>query len=342
MPFSLDPDKADNVSLVFVLSTALGTDPLRPYQKEDLRRMLKACAADSFGIHSVTEDPGNADIILFVGAEHSDYRDVRQHPFLRKWREKCFLFDSGDKILPFMPGIYASIERRFFDPTRIRSGCYLRIFENDSVQPIGAVADARFLYTFVGSLANHPVRKQFSGLIHPRGYVRDTSQITEPLRRTGAPATAEFQCSYGELLSQSKFVLCPRGFGTSSWRLFEAMKAGRVPVIVSDDWVEPDGPEWDKFSLRIRESEVSSIPYMLENLESSAPEMGARAREEYENWFDESVFFHRTVETCLAILGSRRVPEKYARFKTIPQLLKPHFFRTFVLSSIKRGLLGSR
>ena len=35
------------------------------------------------------------------------------------------------------------------------------------------------------------------------------------------------------MLRQSKFVICPRGVGTSSIRLFECLRAGRVPIIVA-------------------------------------------------------------------------------------------------------------
>lgn len=328
--------------LVHLLTTALGTDPLRPYQREDYRRMLKASSADRFRVHKLTDDAACAEMILFVGAEHGDYRDVRSHPLLKRWREKCFLFDSADCPVPFLPGVYASIEARYFDPTRTRSGAYLRVFENQSVVPKGVVSDSALLYSFVGSLANHRVRSQLAKLTHQRGYIKDTSKITEPLRRSGAPATEEFQYSYGDMLSQSKFVLCPRGFGSSSWRLFEAMKAGRVPVIISDSWIQPEGPKWSSFSLRVRESDVMSIPSLLERMEDAAPEMGNIARLEFENWYDEPVFFHRTVEACASILRERRLPERFGRFKILPQLLKPSVFRQYILSSIKRKLRGKR
>ena len=42
------------------------------------------------------------------------------------------------------------------------------------------------------------------------------------------------------------------------------MMLGRVPVIVSDQWVPPDGPDWESFSMRVKEREVDTIPAMLE------------------------------------------------------------------------------
>jgi hypothetical protein len=76
---------------------------------------------------------------------------------------------------------------------------------------------------------------------------------------------------------------------------------GRVPVIVSDQWTPPPGPDWASFSVRVAESEAGEIPAMLEALEGQAPAMGERAREVWDEWFAADVLFHRVVEWCLAI-----------------------------------------
>ena len=75
----------------------------------------------------------------------------------------------------------------------------------------------------------------------------------------------------------SKFVLCPRGLGTSSNRLYEVMQLGRVPVILSDDWDEPGGIPWATFSIRVSESRVAQLRAILERHAPVAAEMGARA-----------------------------------------------------------------
>ena len=91
------------------------------------------------------------------------------------------------------------------------------------------------------------------------------------------------------------------------------MKAGRVPVILSDDWVPPEGPAWESFSLIVPEREVARVPEILESHEHAAAEMGRRAREQWEQWFSASASFHRIVEWCLSIQRSRRMPERLMR-----------------------------
>jgi hypothetical protein len=75
----------------------------------------------------------------------------------------------------------------------------------------------------------------------------------------------------------SKFVLCPRGLGTSSNRLYEVMQLGRVPVILADDWDPPRDLPWAEFSIRVAESDVPELRNILEPSESRAAAMGARA-----------------------------------------------------------------
>ena len=111
---------------------------------------------------------------------------------------------------------------------------------------------------------------------------------------------------YAETLCRSKFVLCPRGLGTATFRLFEAMQAGRAPVIVSDGWVPPEGPRWEEFSLRVRERDVRQIPALLEARESEHARMGALARRAWEEFFAPEVRFARLGELCRSIQETRR------------------------------------
>ncbi|MBE7157880.1 MAG: exostosin family protein, partial [Rhodospirillales bacterium] len=103
---------------------------------------------------------------------------------------------------------------------------------------------------------------------------------------------------------RSKFVLCPRGVGTSSIRLFETLAAGRVPVIISDQWVPALGPDWKKISLRLRESEIASIPRLLATAEEQYPQMARAAWEAHAKWFSQAVIFHRLVSQCAELRNS--------------------------------------
>jgi hypothetical protein len=105
-------------------------------------------------------------------------------------------------------------------------------------------------------------------------------------------------------MRRSRFVLCPRGRGTSSFRLYEALAHGCVPVIISDGWVAPDGPDWDSFSIRWPERDAEGLAEMLEDRDAEWPQLSRAARSAYEAFFAPSVSFHQIVERCADLLGS--------------------------------------
>jgi hypothetical protein len=180
-------------------------------------------------------------------------------------------------------------------------------------------------------------------LWHPRAYLEDTS-ATVSLEQKQKPLfmvnySHNDKMRYGNIIARSKFVLCPRGHACSSWRLFETMKAGRVPVIISDQWVPPVGPAWERFSIRVRQKHVAQIPAIIERYEPQAEMMGRLARTAWEEWFSAETCFHRTVEWCLYLkrYSSR---SRISDFFPYIQLLRPFFVRHVFLPEIKQRSLA--
>jgi hypothetical protein len=150
---------------------------------------------------------------------------------------------------------------------------------------------------------------------------------------------------YAEILQKSKFVLCPRGHGASTWRLFETMRAGRVPVIVSDEWIAPRGLNWDKFSIRVPEREVDRIPAMLEALEGLSEEMGLAARKAWDDNFSVVTSFGWIAETCAQIQSVRpkhaRLEKRGIIVETLNPLYRRHYYREVAREMMGRiGMLG--
>jgi hypothetical protein len=317
-----------------------------PYNRGAFHKLFESAQVDLFKKHSLTEDPSTADVILFcelygVGAY---FQGVRKHPFVTRFREKCFLFCSNDFVIPFLPGIYASIEKRW-SSERTRSGFYLGVSENEFVGFTPSRHDLKYLYSFLGTVDTAPLRQRLRTLSHPRSFFQDTSADYRDVLsgKLDADEMRGYWRRYAEISKASKFILCPRGMGASSVRLFDTMRMGRVPVILSDQWIEPQGPCWSKFSLRLPEPDVALIPSLLERFEPKAVEMGLLARAQWEEWFSERVRFHRVVEWCLDIKKHRRVPEAIARFNPFIQYLRPFHFRHLLRTKYhawQKGLRG--
>ncbi len=289
----------------------------------DFDRMAASAALDGCGRHELVGDHRDADLVLFVGANDRYQRDVLAHPIYRSARERCFVYECTDHPFPAVAGVYAALDRRWHDRSRHRAGFYLRPAEASWLDRIEANPRPDYLFSFVGAVCNCAVRRDVMRLRLERSLLRDTSLA--PGRGYGQSEAVyrDYRDGYAETLERSAFVLCPRGVGPASLRLFEAMRAGRVPVVIADDWYVPEGPDWPAFSLRIPERDVHRIPEILVDFEASATARGQRARAAWHEWFSLDGAFHRIVDSCLEIRHGRSVPERFARWKVLTHLVRP-------------------
>jgi hypothetical protein len=320
---------------VLLVSTATS---FRNFWDDDYARFRRAVAKDAFKVHTTIDDPEAADLIIFFEPEDVWLaHDVTSHPYAKRFADKTFLIDPSDRVIPYLPGLYASIERSRYDRSRVRAGFFTWVYDQDWITCDPCGPRPAMLFSFVGSTQGLRVREHIVALDHPRALIRDTSGYPE--NEGGLPDTRyeQYRHDFAAALRESQFILCPRGAGAATPRFFEAMKAGRVPVILSDNWVAPEGPRWQECSLRVRERDVRRLPHILEQHEARAAEMGQRAREEWEQWFAESVCFHRTVEWCLDIQRSRRLPERLMRRVVLWQLLLPFNFRRKLVPALRRA-----
>lgn len=90
------------------------------------------------------------------------------------------------------------------------------------------------------------------------------------------PHTLEYFC---EILARSKYVLCPRGYGQTSFRIMEALQYGAIPVYISDQFILP---HYD-FSYGIQvQNPGPELPGMLEE---SEPLITTPAYEAFDKYF---------------------------------------------------------
>lgn len=154
----------------------------------------------------------------------------------------------------------------------------------------------KYLASFVGAVGTHPLRAEmkdalagdkrffiFDGHAGKRFFTRET--------------IASLVC------------LCPRGYGGSSFRLFEAMQLGVVPFMIGDFDTRPFRPDidWDEFSFYT--DDPKKIKDMLAaKSEAELKQMGKKAKEVYEN----KLAYQRWCSGVLLELEKRTLIKKIA------------------------------
>lgn len=306
-------------------------------------RTLRASAEQAGGVAKLVADPDVSDVVLFVGSRDPLQCDVRRHELALRFPSRVVLYDSGDRVIPIVRGIYPSIERRYWHRRRAVGGFYLRYLGNEEMEPAGFDRRPSRLFSFVGASVTNRVRREVLAIRHPRALLRDST--AEAGRGHGATAQVytDYRRNYVSDLASAAFVLCPRGAGPSTMRIFEAMRLGRAPVIVSDAWVPPAGPAWESFAVRVPEREVPDIPARLEALEGDSARMGNLARLEWEQWFSPKSAFATIASWSRELVRNSWTRERCDRVLVRWQLLRPHFFRHVLLSRMwKRSMAATR
>lgn len=258
--------------------------------------------------YSLANTPEDADIIVYIEPEYVKFRDyvyiLLAEDLIFKYPNRCFVIDCADTSWGFLPGVYTSLLISQINRQRFRSGGYLREYnplcrklyqEKTHIKP-------RLLFSFRGA-ANVPVRQK----IFDANFSSSDISITQIVTNKFFDYNINQQNLYIEEIIDSKFVLCPRGWSPSSIRLYEVMQLGRVPVILSDQWVPPEGPSWNDFSLRISESKVNDLPEIIRAYEPYASEMGQLARQAWEKYFSPDIIFYRMLNYIENIILERDI-----------------------------------
>lgn len=74
---------------------------------------------------------------------------------------------------------------------------------------------------------------------------------------------------YCKILHESMFTLCYRGYGANSFRVAEAIQFGSIPVVISDEFINPYDFDFDEFGVRIKAEDAYRIDEILQSIEVS-------------------------------------------------------------------------
>lgn len=133
------------------------------------------------------------------------------------------------------------------------------------------VAVPNSLAVFMGNLKTHPVREKMKNKLS--GYENIIISGLNP--------------DFTQYFVKSNFVLCPRGYGKTSFRMYEALSLGCIPVYIYDEpWIPmQDVIDWGKISVLCHESKLSVLYQRLMTIEPMWQDRAKGLIKQYSKWF---------------------------------------------------------
>jgi len=110
--------------------------------------------------------------------------------------------------------------------------------------------------SFMGSYTTHPIRRKIYNI-----YSDNKKFIFLNPQSTNV---------YNQILHRSIYTLCPRGYGYTSYRLFEAINAGSIPIYIWDNEVilpYNDIINWNDFAIVINSKDIHNIDNILSDVD---------------------------------------------------------------------------
>jgi hypothetical protein len=314
---------------VYILSAY--EENLYNFASQNLR---KSSLYDSFKNYVLEENPEHADFIIFVEHHPGDdpyFFEVLKHPIYKKYSNKCYLYHDSDYNIALIPTISPSVCTSRFNKRMHHPYHYLEQISNNPYIKYAPdeIYEKKYLFSFMGACRTYPpVRDKIVQLYKGDDNIIDTKE-SNSWDLDKEKRDIYFK-EYVQILAQSKFVLCPRGIGPSSYRQYESMKIGVAPVIISDEWVEPKGIDWKSCSIRIKESQVNQIENILKSRENEYSELGHNARKNYEKFMSFENQFHFLSDAAASLHAVRKEVSIYDYLGEYLRFLQPFHFRNLL------------
>ncbi len=279
---------------------------------QELARLALFCPP---ALCELSTDPSNADIILITDISDFDlFASLRRNNVWKRWPRKSFVVYEGDSPPIFLHGLVSSTSRAWARSGRFVAAAY-PMHQLSFPNPVPAGMHSKdcpkdLLFSFAGR-NSHRIRRNLFALSFPNKDV--IVENTSNYNHFSIEATSKDRCHlrYWDLCSRSKYVLCPRGAGTSSMRVFEMLEAGIPPVIIADDWDPSPIVNWSEFSLFLPESRLHNIYEFVKSHEDEFLERGRKARLAYEKYFAPGSYLEYILASVDHIDSTQAIPEAY-------------------------------
>lgn len=152
--------------------------------------------------------------------------------------------------------------------------------------------EKKWLASFVGSYTSKVRKKMLKS-------IRNSEDFYISMEEWSPTVGEDRLKNFIEKTSQSIFTLCPRGYGRNSFRIYEAIQLGSIPVIISDSFYLPwqDEIDWNKISLLVGVEELGDIEKKIKSISKTQIEdMRLMAQSLYKDFFSIDGVCNKIIE----------------------------------------------
>jgi len=130
--------------------------------------------------------------------------------------------------------------------------------------------DKKYLASFVGTTMTHSCRTKIVNF-----FQKNNKFMFKVKNRWSVNISTTESNNFIEITKDSKFGLAPRGYGPTSFRFFEIMQLGVIPVYIHTDnsdrclpfLDEPDTFDYSSFSIEIHIKDINKLETILESID---------------------------------------------------------------------------
>lgn len=150
------------------------------------------------------------------------------------------------------------------------------------IPEVGESVEKDILCSFVGTMTHH-----YRTMLHEK-YSNNSNFYFTQWRQWSSSISNEQLEEFKNVTKRSKFSLCPRGNIIQSFRIYEALQLGSIPVIFSNDFTYPFNSfvNWKEFSVIIDVNDLNNLENILHSIsDEEYIRMSEKAKEVYRNHF---------------------------------------------------------
>ncbi len=136
------------------------------------------------------------------------------------------------------------------------------IVGEDARPPGRPLTACRYDVSFRGATFGVPVRQRLAEVFARQEAAGESFHFEEAYFVPGVTNGLAYREEYFDLIDDSRFVACPRGTGLGSYRLFETLMCGRIPIVIADDYEMPLEKlvDFSDVMMRCPEDDLENLP----------------------------------------------------------------------------------